>query len=112
MMQDTVATQSIDKNIDHPVPFVKEPENSDCTRNILESNQLTRISITHYGSSGKLDNFQSSECIEIQESPDLYSKGKFKYNHVQLQHYLLLDFPNHVQLQSIGFSLIWEMENC
>lgn len=75
MMQDTVATQSIDKNIDHPVPFVKEPENSDCTRNILESNQLTRISITHYGSSGKLDNFQSSECIEIQESPDLYSKG-------------------------------------
>ncbi|XWS22000.1 hypothetical protein CRYUN_Cryun30bG0105800 [Craigia yunnanensis] len=93
MMQESVATQSIDKNIMNPVPSVKEPQNLDSTRNILVCSQLHRISIAHQGSSGKLDNLESSECLDIKKSPDLYSKGKFKFNHVQLQHYLFLDFP-------------------
>ena len=92
MMQESVSTQSIDKNIMDPVPSVKESQNSNSTRNILECSQLPRISIAHHGLSGELDNLESRECLDIKKSPDLYSKGKFKFNHVQLQHYLLLDF--------------------
>ncbi|XVE60658.1 hypothetical protein DITRI_Ditri05aG0146000 [Diplodiscus trichospermus] len=94
-MQDTLSTQSIDRNIIDPAPSVKEPQNSDSTRNILDRSPLPRISIAHHGSSGEPDNLESSESVDIKKSPDIYSKGKFKCIHVQLQHYLLMDFPNY-----------------
>ncbi|XVF29806.1 hypothetical protein REPUB_Repub16aG0002800 [Reevesia pubescens] len=89
MMQDSIAKGSTDKNNMNPILSAKEPD-SDATRNILECSQLPRISIAHHGSSGKLDNLESSQCIDIKRSPELYSKGKFKCNYAQLQHYLLL----------------------
>ncbi|XP_022773563.1 uncharacterized protein LOC111315806 isoform X2 [Durio zibethinus] len=75
MMQYSAAMQCIDNNITNPVPSVEDPQNSDSTRNILECNPLPMILIARHGSSGKLDNLESSECIDIKKSPDLYTKG-------------------------------------
>ncbi|KAK8572638.1 hypothetical protein V6N13_048219 [Hibiscus sabdariffa] len=59
MIQESIATQSINKNIMNPVPLVREPHDSDSTKNILECSQLTRMSVVHHGSGGKLDNIKS-----------------------------------------------------
>ncbi|KAK8681494.1 hypothetical protein V6N13_053896 [Hibiscus sabdariffa] len=87
MIQESIATQSINKNIMNPVSLVKEPHDWDSTKNILECSQLPRMSIAHHGSSGKLDNIKSSECTDIKISPDISSKGKFKAHSEDLESY-------------------------
>ncbi|KAA3484397.1 Glycosyl transferase, family 31 [Gossypium australe] len=80
MIQVGIATQSIDKNVMNPVSSVKDPQNSYSTKNFIECSQLQEISIAHHGSSGKLDNIESNECIDIKIPPDIYSKGNFSGN--------------------------------
>ncbi|GMI78585.1 hypothetical protein HRI_001527800 [Hibiscus trionum] len=75
MIQESITTQPINKNIMNPVPSVKEPNDSDSTKNVLECSQLPRMSTAHHGSSGKSDNMKSSECTDIKISPDISSKG-------------------------------------
>ncbi|TYG79270.1 hypothetical protein ES288_D02G125800v1 [Gossypium darwinii] len=75
MIQVGITTQSTDKNVMNPVSPVKDPQNSYLTKNFLECSQLQEISIAHHGSSGKLDNIKSNECIDIKIPPDIYSKG-------------------------------------
>ncbi|XVF63456.1 hypothetical protein PTKIN_Ptkin09bG0088400 [Pterospermum kingtungense] len=79
MMQVIVATQSIDKCIMHPVPSVKDPQNSDSSGNILESIQLPTISIKIEGldsvakPSGSGD--KSSKKTEVENSHQLHSQN-------------------------------------
>ncbi|KAK6246701.1 hypothetical protein SCA6_009791 [Theobroma cacao] len=74
IMQDSIATVSMDRNIMNPVP--KEPQSSDSTRNIPECSQPQRVPIANHGSSEKLDKRESTECINIQKFPHLYPKAK------------------------------------